>query len=87
MSFEKTSYHMQVLGIDKKNKPCRVWVDAYAILNELEASEEVKHTVKKLLASGARSGGKSHIKDIDECIWQLKKEKQRVEFEEEIENS
>ena len=80
-----TPYHMQVLGVDvKTNKPTRTWIDAYSVLNEIEASEQVKHTIKKLLAHGQRSGGKSKRKDIEECIQQLKYELYRMD---KIENS
>lgn len=58
-------YHRVVKG---------VVLDAYDVLEAWgKKNSAVDHALKKLLAYGQRSGGKSNIKDLEECIWSLKR--------------
>lgn len=57
----------------------KVTFDAYDVLNafyskpedKLPCQSQVDHALKKLLALGKRSGGKSLEQDINEAIWSL----------------
>lgn len=54
-------------------------IDAYVVLNAFPSSAQVDHAVKKLLALGARSGGKSQFTDVREARNQLDMELTRLE--------
>ena len=58
--------------------------DVYDILNNHPTmSEQVKHTVKKLLRPQGSTGGKTRSQDIHECIKQLEREQERLKLLEE----
>ena len=46
-------------------------IDAYVICNAYYFSAQVDHSIKKLLALGVRSGGKSIVQDLIEARNQL----------------
>ena len=65
-------------------KAQKITFDVYDILNNHKGmSEEVKHTVKKLLRPDGSTGSKSRSQDIQECINQLQKEQERLKLLEE----
>ena len=50
--------------------------DAYDVLNSFDPElEQLSHAIKKLLAAGDRSGGKTMLQDINEAIWSLEEAK------------
>lgn len=56
--------------------------DAYDVLNAFEVSDPmVAHAVKKLLALGKRSGGKTLKQDLDEARWSLSEAIKETETE------
>ena len=62
----------------------KITFDVYDILNNHKGmSEEVKHTVKKLLRPDGSTGSKTRSQDIQECINQLQKEQERLKLLEE----
>tara|TARA_R110001592_G_scaffold334932_1_gene619442 strand:- start:155 stop:628 length:474 start_codon:yes stop_codon:yes gene_type:complete len=62
----------------------KITFDVYDILNNFKGmSEEVKHTVKKLLRPDGSTGSKSRSQDIQECINQLQMEQERIKLLEE----
>lgn len=66
-----SKYHRCIRGM---------WVDVYDILAAYQTdSAAIDHAIKKLLAPGSRSGGKSRVQDIEEAIWSLQRalEKER----------
>ncbi len=52
-------------------------IDAYVVCNAYYFSAQVDHSIKKLLALGVRSGGKSIIQDLVEARNQLEMEIKR----------
>lgn len=54
-------------------------IDAYVVLNAFPSSAQVDHAIKKLLALGLRSGGKSVYSDVRESRNQLNMELVRLE--------
>lgn len=79
---QDSSYKMKVLGIGvADSEPVHVYIDYYAIANAMDASEEVKHTLKKILALGNRVGGKDYRTDLNECKNQIGLEETRLENE------
>ena len=62
----------------------KITFDVYDILNNHKGmSEEVKHTVKKLLRPDGSTGSKTRSQDIQECINQLQMEQERLKLLEE----
>jgi hypothetical protein len=61
------SYQKWVLTLDGQI----ALIDAYVVCNAYYFSAQVDHSIKKLLALGARSGGKSTIQDLIEARNQL----------------
>ena len=62
----------------------KITFDVYDILNNFKGmSEEVKHTIKKLLRPDGSTGSKTRSQDIQECINQLQKEQERLKLLEE----
>lgn len=60
-------YQKWVLTLDGKV----ALIDAYVVCNAFYFSAQVDHSIKKLLALGERSGGKSVIQDLVEARNQL----------------
>ena len=46
-------------------------VDVYSVCDAYQLDHKLAHVVKKLLAPGQRSGGKSFLKDLEEAAWTL----------------
>lgn len=63
---ENNHYYINVAGLDE--------IDFYIIARLYGITDpNIQHTLKKLLAIGKRSGGKSESQDIQDCINQLKR--------------
>lgn len=46
--------------------------DVYDVLQAFDVPcHKVGHAIKKLLAAGQRSGGKSELQDLQEALWSL----------------
>ena len=56
----------------------KIKFDFYDVANCIEASEEVKHTFKKLWRTNGSTGRKSRVDDLKECIAQIEKEIHRI---------
>ena len=56
----------------------RIKFDFYDVANALQASEQVKHTIKKLWRTKGSTGNKNRVADLKECINQLDKEIERI---------
>lgn len=57
-----------------------VVLDYYAVARGLDLSPQVSHSLKKIMASGKRSGGKSYLQDITEARNQLNQELKFIEL-------
>jgi hypothetical protein len=72
------NYNMYVIK-KIQGKTQKFSFDVYDILNNFQGmSEEIKHTVKKLLRPAGSTGNKTRAQDIQECINQLKMEQERL---------
>jgi hypothetical protein len=75
------AFEIEHRNTEQVNNPYQKWVltldgqiaviDAYVICNAYHFSAQVDHSIKKLLALGVRSGGKSIIQDLVEARNQL----------------
>lgn len=78
------AFEIEHRNTEQVNSPYQKWVltldgqiaviDAYVICNAYHFSAQVDHSIKKLLALGVRSGGKSVIEDLIEARNQLNME-------------
>ena len=59
------------MGPDDAGGIHKIYIDVYSIQRSLSQSPPIAHTFKKLWSAGQRSGGKTYLQDLEECIWQL----------------
>lgn len=58
-------------------------IDAYAVLHAFRVTAQtIGHAIKKLLAPGQRSGGKSLRQDVEEAVWSLNRHLELMDAEE-----
>lgn len=81
------AFELEHRNTEQVSNPYQKWVftldgqvaliDAYVICNAYYFSAQVDHSIKKLLALGVRSGGKSIVQDLVEARNQLEMEIKR----------
>lgn len=81
---KESKYDMWVTGRDGDGIPRTIKIDWYALIENKEMSEPVRHTMKKGMNMGERSGGKDYEHDLDDMIWSLNREKAQIQMHREI---
>lgn len=72
---KRSAYHREV---PTRCPHCSKWhwatIDVYAVIHAFGVTAKtLAHAIKKLLAPGKRSGGKTEEQDISEVIWTLQR--------------